>query len=97
MEAARDVPSEASRPVRSDPGRGRPLPVPAGFDGQCSRARAPISWVVVAHSMPGRRRVLCFYCSLKLCAKCVGRFPCTLARSVQPLHFAGSPLARFDY
>ena len=36
MEAARDVPSEASRPVRSDPGRGRPLPVPAGFDGQCS-------------------------------------------------------------
>ena len=32
--------------------------------------RAPISWVVVAHSVPGRRRVLCFYCSLKLCVKC---------------------------
>ena len=97
MEAARDVPSEASRPVAS---RSGPVVVahslPAGSDRQCSgRARSDQlgTWVVVAHSVPGRRRVLCFYCSLKLCLrlKCVGdasalRTSCTVRRwCLQPL------------
>ena len=63
MDAPRDVPSKASRPVLS--GRGRPLPascldsVRAGVHSlHCLRARAPIIDqlpVVVAHSssVPG--------------------------------------------
>ena len=113
MEAPRDVPSKASRPVLSS--RGRPLPA-SGFHGFRLwvresihwRARAPISWVVVAHSVPGRLN--CFYCSLELVRKvCWARFPCKLEalRSVHHVHvlvhpmvhaaFAGSPPARFDY
>ena len=46
--------------------------LPAGFDSvrarvhslRCLRARAPISWVVVAHSVPGRLNRFC--CSLEL-------------------------------
>ena len=70
MDAPRDVPSKASRPVLS--GRGRPLPascfvsVRAGV--HCLHARAPIIDqlpVVVAHSssVPGRFES---FCSLEL-------------------------------
>ena len=46
--------------------------LPAGFDSvrarvhslHCLRARAPISWVVVAHSVPGGLNL--FDCSLEL-------------------------------
>ena len=71
------------------------------------RARAPISWVVGDHSVPGPWNR--FYCLLELvtCVKCVGRFQCKpeALRSVHHVHvhpmvhaaFAGSPPARFDY
>ena len=74
MEAPRDVPSKASRPVLS--GRGRPLPASlfrftvrarvlfVVHSLHCLLARAPISLVVVAHSVPGGLNL--FDCSLEL-------------------------------
>ena len=72
MEAPRDVPSKASRPVLS--GRGRPLPASLFrftvrarvlvHSLHCLLARAPISLVVVAHSVPGGLNL--FDCSLEL-------------------------------
>ena len=98
MEAPRDIPSKASRPVLS--GRGRPLPV-SGFHGFRSSVRESI----LTHSRSERSRsdqLGCgrlllsvpgrldrFYCSLELvCQVCWARFPCKIEalRSVHHVH-----------